>query len=98
LFLGSQKYDPGYTSWFRILILYPSRILDPGVKKAPDPESPIRIHLYKTCLIIVNLLFLGAKNQLMQKAEGEAGSRLPELPSAAEIKALRNVIRKEQNM
>jgi hypothetical protein len=38
---------------------------------------------------------LGAKNQLMQKAEGEAGSsRLPELPSAAEIKALRNVIRK----
>jgi hypothetical protein len=31
----------------------------------------------------------------MQKAEGEAGSsRLPELPSAAEIKALRNVIHK----
>jgi hypothetical protein len=30
----------------------------------------------------------------MQKAEGEAGSRIPELPSAAEIKALRNVIRK----
>jgi hypothetical protein len=44
--------------------------------------------------VFVNLLFLGAKNQLMQKAEGEAGSRIPEPPSAAEIKALRNVIRK----
>jgi hypothetical protein len=92
LFLSSRKYDPGNTSWIRISILYPSRILEPRVKCT---GSRIRNtgtkHVFT---IIVNLLFLGAKNQLMQKAEGEAGSRIPELPSAAEIKALRNVIRK----
>ncbi len=76
------------------MILYPSRILDPGVKNAPDPGSGFATLVQNMSCIIVNLLFLGAKNQLMQKAEGETGSRLPELPSAAEIKALRNVIRK----
>ncbi len=35
LFLSSRKYDPGSGSWF----FYLSRILDPGVKKAPDPGS-----------------------------------------------------------
>ncbi len=33
------KYDPGCSSRIRILIFYPSRILDPGVKKAPGPGS-----------------------------------------------------------
>ncbi len=36
-FLNSRKYDSG---WIRILIFfYPSRIPDPGVKKAPYPGS-----------------------------------------------------------
>ncbi len=39
LFLSSLKYDPGCSSRIRILIFYPSRIPDPGVKKAPDPGS-----------------------------------------------------------
>jgi hypothetical protein len=30
---------PGYGSWIRILTFCPSRIKDPGVKKAPDPRS-----------------------------------------------------------
>ncbi len=42
-FLSSRKYESGCSpgSWIRILILnfYPSRILDPGIKKAPDPGS-----------------------------------------------------------
>ncbi len=37
--LSFRKYDPGCSFWIRILILYPSRIPDPGVKKAPDPGS-----------------------------------------------------------
>jgi hypothetical protein len=45
LFLSSRKYDPwfsGYSSPPRILItVYPSRIPDSGVKKAPDPGSGI---------------------------------------------------------
>jgi hypothetical protein len=40
-FLSSKKYDPGCSS--RIpdpdADFYPSRIPDPGVKKAPDPGS-----------------------------------------------------------
>ncbi len=40
-FLSSRKYDPGCSS--RIpdpdADFYPSRIPDPGVKKAPDPGS-----------------------------------------------------------
>jgi hypothetical protein len=39
MFLCSRKYDPGFLSWIRIRICYLSRIPDPGVKKAPDPES-----------------------------------------------------------
>ncbi len=38
-FLTSRKYDPSCSSRIRILTFYPSRILDPGVKKAPDPGS-----------------------------------------------------------
>ncbi len=38
-FLRSRKYDPVCSSWIRILIFYPSRIPDLGVKKAPDPVS-----------------------------------------------------------
>jgi hypothetical protein len=34
-----SEYDPGCSSRIRILILYPSRIPDPGVKKTPDPGS-----------------------------------------------------------
>jgi hypothetical protein len=39
LFLSSRKYDPGCSSPIRILTFYPSRIPEPGVKKAPDPGS-----------------------------------------------------------
>jgi hypothetical protein len=42
LFLSSRKYDPGCSSRIRILIFYPSRIPDPGVKKAPNTVSRIR--------------------------------------------------------
>jgi hypothetical protein len=42
-FLSSRKYDPGCSSRLQILTFYPSRIPDPGVKKAPDPGSRIRI-------------------------------------------------------
>jgi hypothetical protein len=37
LFLSFRKYDPGCSSRIWIPIFYPSRILDPRVKKAPDP-------------------------------------------------------------
>ncbi len=37
--LSSRKYDPGCSSRIRMLTFYPSRIPDPGVKKAPDPGS-----------------------------------------------------------
>jgi hypothetical protein len=53
LFLNSRKYDPGCS--FRILILYPSRIPNPGVKKAPDPGSgsaTLEIYIYKNSVII----------------------------------------------
>jgi hypothetical protein len=39
LFLSTWKYDLGCSSRIRILSFYPSRIPDPGVKKAPDPGS-----------------------------------------------------------
>jgi hypothetical protein len=44
-FISSRKYeyDPGCSSRIRMLTFYPSRIPDPGVKKAPDPGSQIRI-------------------------------------------------------
>jgi hypothetical protein len=42
-FLSSRKYDPGCSSRIRMLTFYPSRIPDPGIKKAPDPGSRIRI-------------------------------------------------------
>jgi hypothetical protein len=40
MFLSSRKYhDTGCSSRIRILTFYPSRILDPGVKKAPNSGS-----------------------------------------------------------
>jgi hypothetical protein len=48
-FLNSRKYDPGDSSRIRIriLIFYPSRIPDPGVKKASDPGSgSATLHLH----------------------------------------------------
>ncbi len=38
-FLSSRKYDLGCSSRIRMLTFYPSRIPDPGVKRAPDPGS-----------------------------------------------------------
>jgi hypothetical protein len=38
-FLSYKKYDPGCSSRIRMLTFYPSRIPDPGVKKALDPGS-----------------------------------------------------------
>jgi hypothetical protein len=37
--LSEILYDPGCSSRIRSLTFYPSRIPDPGVKKAPDPGS-----------------------------------------------------------
>jgi hypothetical protein len=37
---------PGSESRIRILIFYPSRIPDPGVKKAPDPGADPQHRLY----------------------------------------------------
>jgi hypothetical protein len=37
--LSSRKYDPSCSSRIRMLTFYPSRIPDPGLKKAPDPGS-----------------------------------------------------------
>ncbi len=45
LFLCSRKYDPGCSSRIRILIFYPSRIPDPGVKKALDLGSVILMRI-----------------------------------------------------
>jgi hypothetical protein len=53
-FLSSQKYDPGFPSGIRIPDLDPdflpipdhytgSQIPNPGIEKAPDPRSRIRI-------------------------------------------------------
>ncbi len=39
LFLSSRKCDPGCSSRIRILIFYPIRIPDSGLKMAPDPGS-----------------------------------------------------------
>ncbi len=38
-----RVFHPRSGSWIWILNFYPSRIPDPGVKKAPDPGSLIRI-------------------------------------------------------
>jgi hypothetical protein len=37
--LGNMNRDVHPGPWIHILIFYPSRIPDPGVKKAQDPES-----------------------------------------------------------
>jgi hypothetical protein len=39
MFHSSRKYDPSCSSRIRILIFYPSRIPDQGVKKTPDIGS-----------------------------------------------------------
>jgi hypothetical protein len=44
--IRTRKYDPGCSSQIRILIFYPSRILDPGVEKAPNPGSGSATLLY----------------------------------------------------
>jgi hypothetical protein len=40
LSLSSRKYDPGCSSWIRILIFYPSRIPDPGSRGKKGTGSP----------------------------------------------------------
>ncbi len=45
LVLSFRKYDSGCPSRIRILIFLPSRIPDPGVKKASDPGSATLIFL-----------------------------------------------------
>jgi hypothetical protein len=37
-FSSSRKYDPGCSSRILILIFYPYRIPDLGIKRAPDPD------------------------------------------------------------
>ncbi len=56
-FLSSRKYDPGCSSRIRMLTFYPSRIPDPGVKKAPDPGSATLYANWKKILVpqITNL-------------------------------------------
>ncbi len=55
LFLNSWKYYPGCSSRIRILIVYPSRIPDPGVKRhrTPDPQHCRYLVFIVLCLIRV---------------------------------------------
>jgi hypothetical protein len=55
-FLSSRKYDPGCSSRIRMLTFYPSRIPDPGVKKAPDPGSG-------SATLHIMLVFLGRESK-----------------------------------
>jgi hypothetical protein len=52
-FLSSRKYDAGCSSRIQILIFYPSRISDPGVKKAPDPGSGFAILAFANPIFLV---------------------------------------------
>ncbi len=64
--LSSRKYDPGCSSWIWILTFYPSRIPDPGVKKAPDPGSESAT--LSTCrLSIMNFDLAGNKEDTTTK-------------------------------
>ncbi len=49
-FLSSRKYDPavhpGSGSRIRLLTFYPSRIPDPGVKKARDPQHCFQLQFF----------------------------------------------------
>ncbi len=65
LFKSSRKYDPRCSSRIRILIFYPSRILDPGVKKAPNPGSG-------SATLVKSVIY-------HPRAERRSGSRLPKL-------------------
>jgi hypothetical protein len=47
-FLSSGKYDPGCSSRIRMLTFYPSRIPDPGVKKALDPDPQHSIYPFSS--------------------------------------------------
>ncbi len=47
--LGNMIRDVYHGSGYRILIFYPSRIPDPGVKKAPDPGSGILVIIINQC-------------------------------------------------
>jgi hypothetical protein len=57
-FLSSWKYDPGCSSRIRILIFYPSRIPDPGVKRHripdPDPQHCMRIRVLQFSWMLVH--------------------------------------------
>jgi hypothetical protein len=59
-FLSSRKYDPGCSSRIRILTFYPPRIPDPGVKKAPDPESG-------SATLYVRKCFSTPRNKIVQE-------------------------------
>ncbi len=58
--LSSRKYDPGCSSRIWILIFYPSRIPDLGVKKTPDPGSWIRIRNTVEINLVYNLIIIQA--------------------------------------
>jgi hypothetical protein len=55
-----QNIHPRSGFWIQILIFYPSRILDPGVKKAPDPVSatlefcPIMLQIFHDKYLLVH--------------------------------------------
>ncbi len=49
LFRSSRKNDPRCSSWIRILNFYPSRIPDPGVRKATESGSAPLILAFDIC-------------------------------------------------
>jgi hypothetical protein len=59
LFLSSRKYDSVWSSRILILIFYPSRIPDPGVKKAPDPGSATLGPGIRICIAFSNRIRSG---------------------------------------
>jgi hypothetical protein len=68
-----RKYDLGCSSRIWIRTFYPSRILDLGVTKAPDPESgsvTLPFHIKN-----VDLLFLLDICRQLQRRSGAAGPR-----------------------
>jgi hypothetical protein len=65
MFLSSWKYEPGCSSRIRILNFYPSRIPDPGVKKAPDPQHWFSVQT-------------GNRGRFRFQGDDEGGDEVPE--------------------
>jgi hypothetical protein len=75
-FLSSRKYDPGCSSRIRIPTFYPSRIPDPGVKKAPDPGSGSKTLMCREELVMLDQNYYPGQQrgvrQLLEQAAFQA--------------------------